>query len=148
MDLINRIVLFLFLIASGLCWGYENEEIVLEKFFGFTQGESPINPKCIQLMQPSISESSEFGIIINSVIIDSCQNSNLAYEGRDFSASEEGEVSYLEDPNDPHSHFSYKVLGRTLNNIYVLFHDGYIGLYRLEEKNIRFDFSESNSKFV
>tara|TARA_B100001123_G_C14938289_1_gene878627 strand:+ start:178 stop:780 length:603 start_codon:yes stop_codon:yes gene_type:complete len=126
----------------------EHGDVQTNDLRGFIYKGAIINPKCVNLLQTWSSESSAYGIINRSIIIDSCQDSNLAYEGRDFSVGKDGTVSYYEDPRDAHSYFGYKVVGRTLNNIFVLFHSGYIGLYRLEEQEITFDFSQKTKKSV
>ncbi len=126
----------------------EHGDVQTNDLRGFIYKGAIINPKCVNLLQTWSSESSAYGIINRSIIIDSCQDSNLAYEGRDFSVGKDGTVSYYEDPRDAHSYFGYKVVGRTLNNIFALFHSGYIGLYRLEEQEITFDFSQKTKKSV
>ena len=126
----------------------EHSDIQTNDLRGFSYKGAIINPKCVNLLQTWSSESPEYGIIHRSIIIDSCQDSDLAYEGRDFSVGEDGTISYYEDPQDGHSYFGYKVVGRTLNNIFVLFHSGYIGLYRLEEQEMIFDFSQKTKKPV
>jgi hypothetical protein len=123
--------------------------VPLQDFYkGFSHQGKAINPKCVNLLQTWISESPEYGIITKSIVIDSCQDSNLAYEGKDYSVSKDGTVSYYEDPQDGHSHFGYRVVGRTLNNVFVIFHSGSIGLYRLQERDVIFDFSQSDAKSV
>ena len=108
--------------------------------FGFTHAGQPINPKCVNLLQPWMSD---YGIIVRSLVIDTCQESNLAFEGREnVSLSNEGTVSYYEDPNDSHTYFGYKVLGVTQSNIHVLQHMGELGFYRLERMKLRPYFNE------
>ena len=108
--------------------------------FGFTHAGQPINPKCVNLLQPWMSD---YGIIVRSLVIDTCQDSNLAFEGREnVSLSDDGTVSYYEDPNDGHTYFGYKVLGVTQNNIHVLQHMGELGFYKLEKMELRPYFNE------
>jgi len=108
--------------------------------FGFTHAGQPINPKCVNLLQPWMSD---YGIIVRSLVIDTCQDSNLAFEGREnVSLSDDGTVSYYEDPNDGHTYFGYKVLGVTQNNIYVLQHMGELGFYKLEKMELKPYFNE------
>lgn len=103
----------------------------------------PINPKCVNLLQTWISENTS--IITKSIIIDTCQNSNLAFEGEEYLTNQDGSIGYYEDTNNAQSYFSYKVLGRTSNKVFVLFHSGSIGLYKFEEESITFDFSTKKS---
>lgn len=116
--------------------------------FGFRHNGNIINPKCINLLQTFESESPEFGIILRSVIIDSCQESNLAFKGRDYHLSSDGSVSYYGDLDDGHSYFKYEVLGKTERGVFALAHSGYIGLYRLESQPVDFDFNYSNEQMV
>ncbi|MGR5308096.1 hypothetical protein [Vibrio mediterranei] len=116
--------------------------------YGFHHNGNIINPKCVNLLQAWNSESPQYGIILRSVIIDSCQESNLAFKGRDYHVSSDGSVSYYEDPDDGHSYFKYEVLGKTERGIFALAHLGYIGLYRLENQPVDFDFNYSNEQMV
>lgn len=126
----------------------QDEEPLSPVVHGFHHNGNIINPKCINLLQTSKSESPEFGIILRSVIIDSCQESNLAFKGRDYHLSSDGSVSYYEDPDDGHSYFKYEVLGKTERGVFALAHSGYIGLYRLENQPVDFDFNYSNEQRV
>ncbi|OLQ95163.1 hypothetical protein BIY21_06850 [Vibrio ponticus] len=115
---------------------------------GFVYKGSIINPKCVNLLQAWPSESSKYGIILRSVILDSCQESNLAFEGRDYSITSRGANSYSSNTNDENFSFQYEVLGKTEHDVFAVLHSGYIGLYRLEAKQVRFDFGESDDQIV
>ena len=141
-------VAVLMLFMSSMAVAAEKGSPSLDLYKGFSYQGKAINPKCVNLLQTWISESPEYGIITKSIVIDSCQDSNLAFEGKDYSVSENGTVSYYDDPEDGHTYFGYRVVGRTLNNVFVLFHSGYIGLYRLNETNVIFDFSKNSAKSV
>ena len=135
----------LLIFINALAFAGENNNADANHFMGFDYEGKVINPKCVNLLQTSISDSA---IITRSIIIDTCQDSNLASEGIDFSIKDDGNVSYYEDPSDGHTYFGYRVVGRTLNNVFVLFHNGYIGLYTLSKQKIRFDFSKNEPKLV
>lgn len=106
-----------------------------DNMFGFALNGEPINPKCVELLQPWISD---YGIIIRSIVVDTCQESNLAFEGKyNINISNDGTVGYYEDPQDGHTYFGYKVLGLTANNIYVVQHMGKLGFYRIQNSKIR-----------
>jgi hypothetical protein len=144
----RKLLFLMMIVLSSLTVAGDKNGADKNIFLGFSHDGIVINPKCIYLLQTGISESSQYGIIAKSLIIDSCQESNLAFAGKDYSISNHGTVSYYEDPDDRHSYFRYKVLGRTLNNVFILFHSGYIGLYRLEEQYVQFDFSKTEKKAV
>lgn len=113
---------------------------------GFSYKGEIINPQCVDLLQAWISEA--HSIILRSVVIDNCQDSNIAFEGQNYEVSPDGTVYYIENPKDHHSYFGYKVLGETERGIFALLHSGSIGLYKLETKPIRFDFSKSEIQNV
>ena len=71
-----------------------------------------VNPVCIKLMQPWLSEKVDEPVIIRSIILDTCQNSNLAYGGQNPTISDDKKVSFYEDPNDGYSYFGYIFLGK------------------------------------
>ena len=100
-----------------------------------------INPACIKLMQPWKSEHSN--IIVRSIVLENCQNSNVAFSG--IQAYKNGETSYCEDPNDGHTCFEYKYLGKTDDGTYFLFHQGYVGAYFISEKKLKDDLKVKKS---
>jgi len=109
--------------------------IGISSLFGtskFLINGNTINPACIKILQTSLAESSE--IIIHSLVLESCQDSNLASVG--MNSYKKGETSFCSDPDDGHTCFSYKVLGTTKNNIFYLFHSGYIGAYTIKKQPI------------
>ena len=142
------IIIFLILSIPIGVFASDSIDAPVNKFIGFDFKGKIINPKCVNLLQTWASESPEFPIITRSIIIDGCQDSNLAFEGKEFKIQENGTVSYYENPNDVRSNFGYRVLGRSLNNIFILFHSGYLGLYRLDDRNITFDFSKQQKRKV
>ncbi len=105
-----------------------------------------INPKCVHLLQASISEHAS--IIVRSVILETCQESNLAYEGQQYTKNQDGTILYCEDPEDWHSCFSYRVLGRTANGIFLLYHGPTIGAYEIVGSEVTFDFLEGGKQEV
>ena len=144
----KALITFLLLFLSNQLLASEQNPSSLSYLEGFNYQGKVINPKCVNLLQVWGSESPEYGIIAKSIIIDSCQDSNLAFEGKNFTTDKKGTITYYEDPKDGRSSFSYRVVGRTLNNIFVLFHSGYIGLYKLEEQDVIFDFSKKEKTSV
>ncbi len=107
-----------------------------------------VNPACIKLMQPWSSENSNSTVIIKSVVLDSCQNSNLAFEGRIPTIDDNGTVSYYEDTTDTHSYFAYRYLGKTTEDISYIFHNGTIGAYTVTRKNIITNLQHNTTKRV
>lgn len=137
MNSFYQYMLALFLIFSKPVFAEGSSNLDL---FGFVHKNEPINPKCVYLLQPWMSD---YGIVIRSIVVSTCHESNLAFEGREHaSISDDGTVGYYENPADGHSYFGYKVLGRTANNIYVLQHLGELGFYRLEDTSIHHYFEE------
>ena len=131
--------LFVFYISSvGLANAAEFSD------FGFNLDGKAINPACINMMQNWISEDADSPSIVQSIDISSCQNSNIAYKGIKPNVSADGVVSYYENDKDPHSYFGYSVIGK-LNNLFVLAYSGHVGLYKLEHKNISYDFVNNKS---
>lgn len=114
----------------------------------FSHNGEPINPKCLNLLQPWLSESPESSIIIRSIVIDTCQSSNLAYSGANFTVDESGYVSYYEDPDDSRTLFKYKVLGVTSDDVFALYHLGAVGLYSIREQTLNFDFYKEQVRKV
>ncbi|MGL1932213.1 MAG: lysozyme inhibitor LprI family protein [Desulfotalea sp.] len=115
---------------------------------GFTYNNNIINPKCVNLLQPDLSEKANDSIIMQTIIVDTCQESNLAFEGQEYEVTKDGAINYQDVPGDPYSAFSYRVIGRAKNGVFVLFHNGKVGLYRLFEEEIKFDFASTSSRVV
>lgn len=103
-----------------------------EPFHGFNLNSEAINPVCINKMRPGLSDQ---GIIVKSIILENCQNSNWGFhskpiniKGNEISTElEEGEV------------FSYEVIGKTDSGLFIVFHTGYIAAYSIEEQIIKKD---------
>lgn len=141
-------ITLLTLIISSAAMSAENGNSDAELYKGFNYHGEAINPKCVNLLQTWMSESPTYGVIVKSVVIDSCQNSNLGFEGRNPTVSKEGWISYPSDPKGEYSGFGYMVLAKSKNNIFALYHSGYVGLYRFEKQNMIFDFTTSEKKTV
>lgn len=107
-----------------------------------------VNPACIKLMQPWLSESADSPVIIKSVVLDTCQNSNLAFSGQSPTVDDNGTVSYCEDPNDAHSCFAYLYLGKTLKGTNYIFHNGTIGAYTITRESVITDLQKNTIKSV
>ena len=107
-----------------------------------------VNLACIKLMQPWLSESSSSTVIIRSVVFDTCQHSNLAFKGQKPTIDDEGTVSYYENPDDAHSRFAYRYLGKTSKGVHYIFHNGTIGAYTITKENIITDLQNQISKSV
>ena len=63
-------------------------------YYGFNFQGKTINPKCINLLQPWMSDGAT---IIKSIIVNTCQNSNQAYEGIGFDVQKDGTITYYAD---------------------------------------------------
>jgi len=107
-----------------------------------------VNPACIKLMQPWLSERANSIAIIKSVVLDTCQNSNIAFKGQKPTINDEGTVSYYEDPKDVYSYFAYRFLGKTSKGIIYLSHKGTIGAYTITKESIITDLQKNTRKSV
>ena len=107
-----------------------------------------VNPACIKLMQPWLSENTDSPVIIRSVVLDTCQNSNLAYDGQKPTISDDKKVSFYKDPNDGHSYFGYTYLGKTSKGKNYIYHNGTIGVYTITKENMITDLQKNTSKRV
>ena len=107
-----------------------------------------VNPACIKLMQPWLSENVDSPVIIRSIVLDTCQNSNLAYEGQKPTISDDKKVSFYKDPNDGHSFFGYTYLGKTSKGKNYIYHNGTIGSYTITKENMITDFKKNTSRSV
>ena len=133
--MIKKLLISLLVLTSAPVFA----ESASNKNHGFNYKGQAINPNCVNLLQTWSSENAN--TIIRSIIVDTCQESNLASKGADFSSKEDGTIYYYEDPDDRWSYFGYKVIGKSSEDIFVLQHGRSIGLYRLEHKTVSFDFS-------
>ena len=107
-----------------------------------------VNPSCIKLMQPWLSENADSPVIIRSIVIDTCQNSNLAYKGQKPTISDDKTVSFYKDIDDAHSYFGYTYLGKTSKGKNYLYHNGTIGVYTITKENMITDLQKNTSKRV
>ena len=107
-----------------------------------------VNPACIKLMQPWSSENANSPIIIKSIVLDACQESNLAFKGQNPVLGDDGTVTYYEDENDVHSRFSYRYLGVLSNGRHYIYHNGTIGVYSISKEDIVIDILKNATKSV
>jgi hypothetical protein len=108
-----------------------------EKFFGFNLGGKVINPLCLEHIHPWYSDGS---IIIRSLILDYCQDSNWAYD--DYPVEVKGDVVSIKlkdgvDSEVSSSTFSYRIIGKTDNGLYIAWLAGNeMAAYTIEEKTL------------
>jgi len=107
-----------------------------------------VNPACIKLMQPWSSENAKSPVIIRSIVLDTCQNSNLAFKGQEPIISDDKRVSFYKDPDDGHSYFGYIYLGKTSKGKNYIYHNGTIGAYTITQENMIIDLQKKTSKNV
>lgn len=119
-----------------------------EKFLGFNIGGEVINPMCLQKMRPWFSDG---GIIVKSIVLDNCQNSNWAYaanpitvDGNVVSTKVEGAVASEVESEV----FSYQVVGRTDDGLFVLrLSNNWVAAYRIDEQVVKDElFKQQTSK--
>lgn len=88
-----------------------------------------INPACIKLMVPWISD---YGVIIKQVVLDYCQDSNLAYDGKE--SYKNGATGFFDSDGE---YFEYKVLGKLKNNSFFLHQTGNeIAKYKISKEEL------------
>ncbi|MEM8544344.1 MAG: hypothetical protein AAGF66_10200 [Cyanobacteria bacterium P01_H01_bin.119] len=124
----------------------QSDQHLREPMFGFTLDGEIINPRCLDLLQTSLAETTP--IILRSLVLETCQTSELAHAGQDYAIDSNGSVFYVADPENPRSFFGYRVLGRTEDDRFAVYHNGTIGLYQLETASITFDFLDGEAETV
>lgn len=134
----------LFLAASVGCGQAD------EKFHGFNLDGKVINPLCLQRIHPWVSDGV---IIVKSLILDYCQDSNWAFadnpirvDGNVVSTLVKGEV----DSEIESATFSYEIVGKTDNGLFIaiLAGTGDIAAYRIDEQVIKSDLFTPNPQKV
>ncbi|HPA39702.1 MAG TPA: hypothetical protein PLV04_13215 [Phenylobacterium sp.] len=96
-----------------------------EPFQGFNLGGKAINPVCLQKMAPWASDN---GIIVRSIVLETCQDSNWAFNDQPVQVAGDTVSTVIED--EP---FSYQVLGKTTSGVFVLKQTGNeIYAYRID----------------
>lgn len=141
----------------GLIWGtpldhaladpalVEHGEVA-DHLYGFTLNGEVVNPRCLDLLQTSPAENTS--IIQRSLVLETCQTSELAYTGQDYAIDNNNTIYYYGDPDEGRSYFGYRVLGQTTDGIFVIYHVGTIALYQIETETIDFDFLNSQPEAV
>lgn len=103
-----------------------------EPFQGFNLGGKAINPTCLQKMQPWASDS---GIIVRSIVLETCQASNWAFNDNPVEVKGDTVSTTVED--EP---FSYQVLGKTTSGVFLVLQTGNeINAYRIEATQVKSD---------
>jgi uncharacterized protein len=89
-------------------------------FYGFTFNGKPINPECVSLFNDSLDGN----IIVASIYLNSCVESNAAFSGKYAFVDRKGAVKYYRKASDSWERndgfYSYRVLGKTDNGTFVL----------------------------
>jgi len=75
----------------------------------------PINPACVAMFNSSMSDTP----YISSIILNNCQNSNAAYKTI-LKNKDNSYYFYNNNKDEREGSYSYKVMGKTNNGIYVL----------------------------
>lgn len=134
----SMLIAALFLAASTLHGQAE------EKFFGFTVKGEPVNPVCLEHIHPWLSDTD---IIIKSIILDYCQDSNWAFPFNPIKV--DGDlvstvIKGVEDSEIQSSTFSYRVVGKTDNGMFILElpANNEMAAYTITEQTIKSDLFE------
>jgi len=111
-----------------------------EKFYGFTLDGKVINPLCLEHMHPWLSDSV---IIVKSLILDYCQDSNWAADDNPVEVKGNVVSTKVRDAVDSEvtsSTFSYEIVGKTDNGLFIArLPENEIAAYTIEEKTIKSD---------
>lgn len=127
----NFLLLIVFLLFSN--FAYAQNQKIPESFK--INGEY-INPKCIEQLSTWISETDN--IIIQSVVLETCQNSNLAFEGKNTFYKEKNKIGHRGNLDDPHDDFFYSYEATLPDNKHILSHGGSLSLYKITNKRLGF----------
>lgn len=106
-----------------------------EKFFGFNLDGKVINPLCLEHIHPWYSDNT---IIVRSLILDYCQDSNWAADND--AVEVKGDVVSIKlndsaDSGTSSSTFSYQIIGKTTNGLYIArLPENEMAAYTIEEK--------------
>jgi hypothetical protein len=115
------IIVFLHSLSNALALDISRE---------FAIKDEPINPICIKNMLPLMSDR---GIIVKSIVLDHCQNSNWAFTEEDVIVDGDSVTAKSDGEN-----FTYKVLGKIKSDIFILHLTGnIIGAFKLENSKLR-----------
>jgi hypothetical protein len=112
-----------------------------EKFFGFTVKGEPVSPVCLEHIHPWLSDTD---IIIKSVILDYCQDSNWTFAYNPIKIDGDLVSTVIKDKVDSEvesSTFDYEVAGKTDNGMFILMlpANNEIAAYTITEQTIKSD---------
>jgi hypothetical protein len=105
---------------------------------GFSLTDEAINPVCIQKIYPLLSDQS---FIIRSIILEECQKSNFGFHNSEIKTQENAVFT-----NNADGLIKYEIIGKTDNNIFILFFNGNIAAYTINEKLIKSDLFKNEKK--
>jgi hypothetical protein len=112
-----------------------------QPYKGFNLNGQAINPVCISKMRPLISDG---GIIVKSIVLEQCQNSDWAFHDKPISTTENKVTTEIEGEN-----FSYEVIGKTDSGLFIVHHTGNnIAAYRIDKQTIKPDLLKPETKKV
>jgi hypothetical protein len=131
----SMLIAMLFLAASVL------PGQAVEKFYGFTVKGEPVSPVCLEHIHPWLSDTD---IIIKSIILDYCQDSNWAFAFNPIKVDGDLVSTVIkgkEDSEVESSTFDYRVAGKTDNGMFILElpANNEIAAYTITEQTIKSD---------
>jgi hypothetical protein len=113
-----------------------------EPYQGFNLGGQAINPVCIYKMRPWLSDGD---IIVRSIILEHCQNSNWAFHDDRVKIEANDAVSVRIEGRT----FAYEVIGKTASGLFALhLTDNYIATFRIDEQTIQPDLLKPQARKV
>ena len=125
-------------VIGAMLWVAASQAQAAEAFKGFSLNGKAINPVCLQKMRPWDSDN---GIIVRSIVLETCQDSNWAFN--DTPAQVKGDTVSTVIENEP---FSYQVLGRTTSGVFLVKQTGNeIFAYRIETTPVKADLLEGKA---
>lgn len=135
---------FIFLILVIINTTYAQRSYTADIPEGFKINDEYINPQCLQQLQTSLAENSN--IIMQAVVLETCQNSNLGLSGHQGLWYNEEAVGF-EDP-DSNRTFIYKYEGTISDTMYLISHHSDLAIYEITQAELGFDVSKDDYRSV
>lgn len=100
-------IFFLLLLITGSAYADSND--------GFTYQNAPVNPACVAMFNSSMADLP----YLKSINLNVCQHSNAAYQ-KTMQDNNGGYYFYVNDKDNSQGQYTYKVIGKSTNGIFVV----------------------------
>ena len=104
------------------CWAKD-------QLHGFSTSNEPVKPVCIHNIFPALSEKN---FIIKPIILEDCQKSNLGFHSDKIQVSDN-----VVSAKTSAEIVQYQVIGKTTDNIFIIFFKGNIAAYEIKKELIK-----------